>query len=137
MDATQRSSATEEMDVPEERAGQYARIEEIGRGSQSAVWLALDGFLGRKVALKEILLEPSGDTATGATFATIDTEGGSTFNPATIVSPNLRFTLSHGDGSWSLFPLPQPDNSPPRESLSRILRDSGLEMRAVELVYAR
>ena len=48
--------------VPDERPGQYARLTEIGRGSQSAVWKAIDGFLGREVALKQVLpLLPSRD----------------------------------------------------------------------------
>jgi tRNA A-37 threonylcarbamoyl transferase component Bud32 len=70
MESTGRSSAAEELTVPEERAGQYARLEEIGRGGQSAVWLALDGFLGREVAVKELLpwrsVEPSGSRAASA-----------------------------------------------------------------------
>ena len=58
MDSTKTSSGLEVRNVPEERAGQYARLEEIGRGGQSVVWLALDAFLGREVALKEILPLP-------------------------------------------------------------------------------
>jgi WD40 repeat protein len=58
MDSTQTTSGPEVRDVPEERAGQYARLAEIGRGGQSTVWLALDVFLGREVALKEILPPP-------------------------------------------------------------------------------
>ena len=77
------------------------------------------------------------DSATGETFATIGVKRGSTFNEATIVSPSLRFSLSRGDGFWTIYPLPPPDSAPPRESLSRILRDSGLALRGVELVYAR
>jgi len=60
MDSTQTHSAPEEGNVPDERAGQYARLEEIGRGAQSAVWLAVDEFLGREVALKEILTRSAG-----------------------------------------------------------------------------
>ena len=55
MGSMRTSSGPDEQRVPEERAGQYARLEEIGRGGQSAVWLALDEFLGREVALKEVL----------------------------------------------------------------------------------
>ncbi|HET6981288.1 MAG TPA: serine/threonine-protein kinase, partial [Myxococcaceae bacterium] len=40
--------------VPLEREGQYARIDELGRGGQSIVWRALDRFVGREVALKEL-----------------------------------------------------------------------------------
>ena len=52
MDSTQINSGVEAGTVPDERAGQYARLAEIGRGGQSAVWWAMDGFLGREVALK-------------------------------------------------------------------------------------
>ena len=64
MDSTQTSSGLDAENVPDERAGQYARLEEIGRGAQSAVWLAMDGFLGREVALKEIL--PPSDRTEGS-----------------------------------------------------------------------
>jgi len=40
--------------VPVEREGQYERLDELGRGGQSIVWRALDRFVGREVALKEL-----------------------------------------------------------------------------------
>src|SRR5712671_3418101 len=40
--------------VPIEREGQYTRLDELGRGGQSVVWRALDEFVGREVALKEL-----------------------------------------------------------------------------------
>jgi serine/threonine protein kinase/WD40 repeat protein len=40
--------------VPVEREGQYSRLDELGRGGQSIVWRALDRFVGREVALKEL-----------------------------------------------------------------------------------
>jgi hypothetical protein len=40
--------------LPVEREGQYARLDELGRGGQSIVWRALDRFVGREVALKEL-----------------------------------------------------------------------------------
>jgi serine/threonine protein kinase/WD40 repeat protein len=46
-------AAAEEL-VPLEREGQYARLDELGRGGQSIVWRALDRFVGREVALKEL-----------------------------------------------------------------------------------
>ena len=53
-------------EVPLERAGQYTRLHELGRGSQSVVRAARDEIVGREVALKE--LAPVG--ATGSTDAT-------------------------------------------------------------------
>jgi serine/threonine protein kinase/WD40 repeat protein len=44
--------------VPVEREGQYARLDELGRGGQSIVWRALDRFVGREVALKELTSGP-------------------------------------------------------------------------------
>jgi tRNA A-37 threonylcarbamoyl transferase component Bud32/WD40 repeat protein len=44
-----------ERSVPVERPGNYTRIAEIGRGGQSVVWRAMDEFIGRQVALKELL----------------------------------------------------------------------------------
>jgi serine/threonine protein kinase/WD40 repeat protein len=40
--------------IPPERIGQYARLEELGRGAQSVVLRAMDEFVGREVALKEL-----------------------------------------------------------------------------------
>jgi serine/threonine protein kinase len=50
-------------EVPLEREGQYARLEELGRGAQSIVWRALDRFLGREVALKELSPAMAGDAS--------------------------------------------------------------------------
>jgi serine/threonine protein kinase len=47
--------------VPLEREGQYVRLDELGRGAQSIVWRALDRFLGREVALKELSPGVAGD----------------------------------------------------------------------------
>src|SRR5262249_40167383 len=69
MASTPTTSAAEERSVPDERIGQYARIEEIGRGGQSAVWRALDEFLGREVAIKEIL-PPKGEEPRGTASST-------------------------------------------------------------------
>src|SRR2546426_4214490 len=40
--------------VPVEREGQYTRLDELGRGGQSVVRRAVDEFVGREVALKEL-----------------------------------------------------------------------------------
>ena len=54
--------------VPVEREGQYARLDELGRGGQSIVWRALDRFVGREVALKE-LTWPGAEKSSGSTRA--------------------------------------------------------------------
>src|SRR5262249_19828412 len=41
-------------EVPAERPGQYVRLRELGRGSQSVVRAARDQIIGREVALKEL-----------------------------------------------------------------------------------
>src|SRR5262245_24595997 len=61
--------------LPAEREGQYARLDELGRGGQSIVWRALDRFVGREVALKEM-------TSPGA--------GGSPGSPAAAQARFLR-----------------------------------------------
>jgi eukaryotic-like serine/threonine-protein kinase len=45
--------------VPLERPGQYTRLGELGRGSQSIVRVARDEFVGREVALKELVTPSS------------------------------------------------------------------------------
>jgi serine/threonine protein kinase/WD40 repeat protein len=42
-------------EIPVERPGQYTRLEELGRGSQSIVRAARDEIVGRDVALKELV----------------------------------------------------------------------------------
>jgi tRNA A-37 threonylcarbamoyl transferase component Bud32 len=42
------------LEVPPERPGQYLRMKEVGRGSQSVVRAARDQIIGREVALKEL-----------------------------------------------------------------------------------
>jgi serine/threonine protein kinase/WD40 repeat protein len=54
--------------LPTEREGQYARIQELGRGGQSIVWRALDRFVGREVALKE-LTSPGAEGSPGSPAA--------------------------------------------------------------------
>ncbi|HUM12655.1 MAG TPA: WD40 repeat domain-containing serine/threonine-protein kinase [Myxococcaceae bacterium] len=48
--------------IPVEPEGKYARFEELGRGGQSIVWRAVDRFVGREVALKELTLPGNGDS---------------------------------------------------------------------------
>ncbi|HET9157178.1 MAG TPA: hypothetical protein VFN91_10960, partial [Myxococcaceae bacterium] len=51
-------------------------------------------------------------------------------------APDLRSKGVAGDTTWDVRPLPQPDETPPAESLARTLRRTGLELRGVELVSA-
>jgi len=56
------------LEVPPERPGQYVRLNELGRGSQSVVRAARDQILGREVALKELSAGelPDGDSCRAA-----------------------------------------------------------------------
>ena len=76
------------------------------------------------------------DSATGDAFATLGLSRPAAFEAQERVLPSLRYRISSGDGSWELSPLPQPDPSPPRESLSRVLSEAGLELHGAELVDA-
>jgi serine/threonine protein kinase len=57
--------------VPLERPGQYTRLGELGRGSQSIVRVARDEIVGREVALKELasLVLPADDDSSRAARA--------------------------------------------------------------------
>jgi serine/threonine protein kinase/WD40 repeat protein len=64
-----------EPQIPLEREGQYTRFEELGRGGQSVVIRAFDEFVAREVALKELAISGSRDSATTAsTGPTSDSE---------------------------------------------------------------
>jgi len=58
------------------------------------------------------------------------------FSTQELALPSLRYRISRGDGAWEIWPLPAPDDGPPRASLMRVLSEAGLEMRGVELVDA-
>jgi serine/threonine protein kinase len=59
------------VDVPLERRGQYTRLGELGRGSQSIVRVARDEIVGREVALKELVAHvlPANDDSSRAARA--------------------------------------------------------------------
>jgi hypothetical protein len=58
-------------EIPLERPGQYTRLRELGRGSQSIVRAARDEIVGREVALKELvaLVQPADDDSSRAARA--------------------------------------------------------------------
>ena len=64
-------SAATAADIPLERPGQYTRLGELGRGSQSIVRAARDEIVGREVALKELvaLTQPATDVSSRAAKA--------------------------------------------------------------------
>jgi tRNA A-37 threonylcarbamoyl transferase component Bud32 len=66
-----RPSAPTATEIPLERPGQYTRLGELGRGSQSIVRAARDEIVGREVALKELvaLAQPAGDGSSRAAKA--------------------------------------------------------------------
>src|SRR5260370_37331172 len=76
------------------------------------------------------------DSGTGERFANLMATKSEAVSSQEIVLPSLRYRISRGDGAWEMWPLPAPDNGPPRASLMRVLSEAGLEMRGVELVDA-
>jgi hypothetical protein len=76
------------------------------------------------------------DSGTGERFANLTVSKPGAFATQEIVLPSLRYRISRGDGAWEMWPLPAPDEGPPRESLRRALSEAGLELRGVELVDA-
>ncbi len=73
------------------------------------------------------------DSATGERLTNLKPGA---FSTQEIVLPSLRYRISIGDSAWEMWPLPAPDDGPPRASLMRVLSEAGLEMRGVELVDA-
>ena len=55
---------------------------------------------------------------------------------AELYTPDLRWKSVVGETTWDTRPVPQPDATPAAESLTRILRRTGLEFRGVEVVAA-
>ena len=76
------------------------------------------------------------DSATGARLAEIPVTKPAAFAAQEYVLRGLRYRISRGDAAWEMWPLPAPDEGPPRESLARVLSEAGLEMRGVELLDA-
>jgi WD40 repeat protein/tRNA A-37 threonylcarbamoyl transferase component Bud32 len=76
------------------------------------------------------------DSETGERFANLRVTKPAAFTTLEFALPSLRYRISGGDGAWEMWPLPAPDDGPPRASLMRVLSEAGLEMRGVELVDA-
>ena len=76
------------------------------------------------------------DSGTGERFANLTVTKPAAFSTQELALPSLRYRISRGDGAWEIWPLPAPDDGPPRASLMRVLSEAGLEMRGVELVDA-
>jgi len=74
------------------------------------------------------------DSATGVRFANLSVTKPGGLGTQEVVLPSLRHRISRGDGTWEMWPLPAPDDGPPRESLERVLSEAGLEMQGVELI---
>jgi len=76
------------------------------------------------------------DSATGERFANFPVTNPGAAGTQEILLPSLRYRISRGDGIWEMWPIPPPEDGPPRESLQRVLSEAGLEVRGVELVDA-
>src|SRR5260370_8346162 len=76
------------------------------------------------------------DSGTGERFANLMATKSEAVSSQEIALPSLRYRISRGDGAWEMWPLPAPDDGPPRASLMRVLAEAGLEMRGVELMAA-
>jgi len=101
--------------------------------NQDVKWSADDSaLLVERDAQGSVLL----DARTGARFAAVDAERGSVLGGRREFSPDLRYTISYGDATWSLELLPSPDDAAPEDSLKRVLAESGLTMDGVELTFA-
>jgi len=73
--------------------------------NQDVTWSADDSaLLVERDAQGSVLL----DARTGARFAAVDAERGSVLGGRREFSPDLRYTISYGDATWSLERLPPP-----------------------------
>jgi len=76
------------------------------------------------------------DSSTGAPLARFPLTKPAAFGTQEFVLPSLRYRISSGDAAWEVWPIPGPDQDPPRESLQRVLSEAGLELRGAELLDA-
>src|SRR5260370_23317153 len=76
------------------------------------------------------------DSETGERFANLTVTKPAALLAQEIVLPSLGYRISREDSAWEMWPLPVPDDRPPRASLMRVLSQAGLEMRGGGLVGA-
>jgi len=112
---------------PRWRVGNSSSVEQevYWSGDDSALLILYDS-LGTQLV----------DSATGERFANFPVTNPGAFGTQEVVLPSLHYRISRGDGIWEMWPVPAPDDSPPRESLQRVLSEAGLEVRGVDLVDA-
>jgi serine/threonine protein kinase/WD40 repeat protein len=109
------------------RVGNFSSVD------QEVYWSGDDSAL---IVLYDSLGTQLVDSATGTRFANFPVTHPGAFGTQEVVLPSLRYRISRGDGVWEMWPVPAPDDSPPRESLQRVLSEAGLEVRGVDLVDA-
>jgi hypothetical protein len=116
-----------------DRARPLWQVRNFSPVQQEVYWSSDDSAL---LVLYDSLGTSLLDSATGERFANFPVTKPAAFATQEIVLPSLRYRISRGDGTWEMWPLPAPDDGPPRESLLRVLSEAGLEMRGVELLDA-
>jgi serine/threonine protein kinase/WD40 repeat protein len=109
------------------------RVRNFSSVDQEAYWSGDDSAL---MVLYDSLGTSLIDSTTGERFANFQVSKPGAFATQETVLPSLRHRISRGDGAWEMWPLPAPDDGPPRASLQRVLSEAGLEMHGAELVDA-
>jgi len=109
------------------RVGNFSSVgQEVHWSGDDSALLILYDSLGTQLV----------DSATGTRFANFPVTYPGAFGTQEIILPSLRYRIPRGDGVWEIWPIPPPDDGPPRESLQRVLSEAGLEVRGVDLVDA-
>src|SRR5262249_8432951 len=76
------------------------------------------------------------DARTGEQLAMVEISSPGALFPQENVLSDLRHRVLRGNGLWELHGMPRPDDTPPRDSLQRVLARTGLELQGIELVDA-
>jgi WD40 repeat protein len=76
------------------------------------------------------------DARTGEELVTVEISRPGALFPQENVLSDLRHRILRGNGLWELHSMPRPDDAPPRTSLERVLAETGLELRGIELMDA-